>query len=236
MTHPFQFQETLLITRPEALKSVVGRETLMVCGAARGMTSVVSYTLYELGYFIGTDLQLNNYEDHAFQRAIIRFVPARKPLAQRQDLRDLIARRNAGQDRWGFKLPDAVQHVEDLPPLLRNPVVVLCIRNPVAVARSIMTRDPGVKGGLGTAMRKGLDAMSALPYLLDRAPHPAIIVDMDAVRRTPGAFVRDIIEVLDLSGDADAITGAISKQGYKPAAPRDGITFHLKAGYHTKPG
>ncbi len=56
MAEQTTFLDTMLLSNPERLRELCGRETLVVCGAPRGMTSLIAYTLYELGYFMGYEL------------------------------------------------------------------------------------------------------------------------------------------------------------------------------------
>ncbi|ETW10873.1 Lipopolysaccharide biosynthesis protein [Roseivivax marinus] len=221
----FEFTKTMLINNPEALERAIGTETLAVTGSARGMTSLVSFTLYELGYFIGHELQMHNFEDLEFQRAFPNRKVWSRPLKYRKPLRDLITARNAEHVRWGFKIPGAVGYVPELPPLLRNPVIVLCIRNPVAICRSVMTRNPQVSGGISTAYRNAKKWIPAMDFLMEHETLPSIILDMDGVQRQPKVFLREFSAALKLDGDLDDILPQISKRGYKRAESREGVRF-----------
>ena len=198
----------------------------MVCGSARGMTSLVAYVLYELNYFIGHDLQEQNFEDLDFLDTLVGYGMLPKRLARRKDLRNLIGKRNREHVRYGFKTPDAVFCLKELVPLLRDPIVVLCVRNPVATGRSIMTRNPKVKGGITQALNKAIAANSAITYLLDDAPCPSLVVNMDEAQRQPSVFLTELMTALGLEGDTEAIVRKISRKSYKSSTPREGVTFH----------
>ncbi|MFD2174128.1 hypothetical protein [Rhodobacter lacus] len=199
----------------ERLKERIGKETLVVCGAARGATSVVAYLLYEMGYFIGKDLGPRNYEDRAFARVI----PPRRflgrTLARSAAFTDLVAARNRDHARWGFKAPLACEHISELSTVLRNPVFVICVRNPLGVARSVLTREKRFTGGVFDAIHISRAYMEAIKALQKLQNAPALLINMDAAVLTPKIFLAEFSEVLNLSGDFAALEKAIRKPGYK---------------------
>lgn len=225
MPNSYSFSTAMLINNPDALEKVVGRETLVVMGSARSMTSIISFTLYELNYFIGSELQKNNFEDQEFLRAIPPGGIFKKPLSRRINLLELIKKRNAEHERWGFKLPHAVDHVQTLPTLLRNPVIALCVRNPVGVVRSIDTREPFQKGDLTGALKSAVKWIPAMQWLLEQDTLPSVIINMDEVKRKPGVFLRDFTDLMQISGERPRIREMLLRRGYKEAEPREGVTF-----------
>ena len=232
----FSFKETMLINNPEQLAARVGQETMVVCGAPRGLTSVVSYTLYECGYFIGSELVSRNYEDKAFQKILVEHILYNTHLAKagkgRHMLKDhgkfmsLVQERNATHARWGFKMPDAVNYIDELPVILRNPVIVLCVRNPLAVARSILNRRPDGPGGIAFAVEKALAANQAILTLLNETECPSVVLNMEAVKAAPMTFLKEFTELFSLNCDLASVADVIGNYGYaKTKIPREGITF-----------
>ncbi|SFD98763.1 hypothetical protein [Roseivivax sediminis] len=221
----FVFKRVSLVVNPKLLEETLGSETLICCGAARGMTSVAAYTLFEQGYFLGERLQHLNFEDVDMREAM----PPRQymwgPLSGRPDFARLVAERNATYERWGFKIPHAVDHVEELVQLLRNPVVMLCVRNPVGTGKSMVRRSETDTGGIEQITHAALRWVPALQFLIRQKNVPSIICDMDIVRRRPMAFVRDLSETLGLEGDHEAIAKTLSNAGYKKTEPKRGMTF-----------
>lgn len=209
----------LAILRPALLSARRGRETLVVCGAAQGMTSVVSFILARSGVFIGDSLDPMNHEDRAIRRMFLG--PGRQgPLAGISELTRLISARNAAHSRWGFKLPRAVNHLAELEPMLRDPVIVVCLRNPLAVMRSIRDRQiEGHERGIWLAQR-GLAAMAALHAALPRLTAPVVLCDMDAARADPQGFVTGISTALGLQNDTPALAAEIAQPGYRALTPR----------------
>jgi len=216
--------ETMIVHRQKKLDEIIGRETLCICGSPRGMTSLVAWSLYNMGYFLGEALGLDNHEDFEFMEAIP------DPSQQKHSLLDgalpgLIEKRNGTHERWGFKLPRAAFHAQELDTLLRNPVWVVCVRNPVAVAKSVLARDKNKSMDL-----RGLMAVARIPYkaidaVTAKTDSPLIIIDMDQVNRKPASFVSELGSILDLQGDFSEIWKILSSSGYKRSQPRDATRF-----------
>lgn len=221
----YRFDHTMMVVNPDKLARVVGSETLIVTGPARGMTSAVALTLYELDYFIGANLQMHNLEDQDMLRALPSREIFRRHLRYRKPFRAIVEKRNAAHSRWGFKLPRATHYISEMPELLRNPVFVLCTRNPVAVCRSVMKREPDVKGGLSAAYRNAKQWVPAMDYLMRSKAVPSLILDMDCVQRVPNVFIQEFSRALQLSGDFESIVKKISKPGYKRVKEREGVTM-----------
>jgi hypothetical protein len=211
----------MIVVRREALMHVLGGETLVICGPARGGTSIVAYALLCTGYFLGEDLGKENHEDQEILKSI----------ADASAMERIIAERNHRFQRWGFKLPDAVHHIDWLARALRNPVFLIVFRNPVATTKSILKRDPVFGGGLGfrklaTAFAHGLNDMQLGVHVL-RTSAPAILLDVDAARGAPERLVRELADLFaPHAADRliEAIAGEIGSASYKPnpgAPPRE---------------
>ena len=91
--------------------------------------------------------------------------------------------------------------------------------------RALAERSQADAGMLENVMYSSLAWVPALQFLLAQRDVPAVICDMDIVRRRPAAFVRDLKEVFRLEGDEEAIATALSSRGYKSTAPRPGMHF-----------
>lgn len=223
MADDIEINKTMIITNPSAVKRFIGSETLIVCGSERGMTSVISYTLYELDYFLGETLQFKNYEDREFFWAFNNPEFVNTPLSRRQPLRDLIKKRNSQHRRWGFKLPGVVKYIPEMEPLFRNAIFVLCIRNPASTMHSIMTKNPNVSGGIKTAYAKATQWIEPLGYIIQNQKTPSIVIDMDKVRRDPDVFLKEFTDVLQLDGDTDDILKNLKSNRYTDSKPKEGV-------------
>ncbi|WP_108260044.1 hypothetical protein [Mangrovicoccus ximenensis] len=200
------------------------------------MTSVVAYTLIRAGYFLGNDIGPHNWENKDLHKIMLRrklFIPAPEGMGLRRRTvnlacsmpgmmrRKLLARglgrflgdRNASHARRGFKIRHASEYTAELCALLRNPVPVICIRNPIATCQSIRRRNPEFPDPMRRleATMIAVDAMRKLHAL----NLPFIAVEMDAVRRNPDKFVGESCDLLKLEADREDIVRKISRPGYK---------------------
>jgi len=212
------------------------------------MTSAVAYTLHRSGYFLGDTLGELNYEDQELLRILPRrhlltkmrpdefetaspeeLIAPEPTLSEILDARGLtkfIAERNRRFRRWGFKLPHASEYCEDLLPILRNPIFVFCIRNPVATCRSLNRREQHMKNPLSRLREIQVPLLSMLRVA--RRGEPFIAVNMDEAKRRPGRFANEISETLALEASTEIrkeITVALGQPGYKRAARSDAIVF-----------
>ena len=105
------------------------RKTLVVLGAPRGGTSVVSGVLRIAGVFMGEDLG-HQHEDPAFRQEV--------PLEQKINT---IREQNAQYKVWGWKLPNTIYYLKAVFPLLRNPHLIVVYRDPFSIALSSANRD-----------------------------------------------------------------------------------------------
>ena len=205
-----EIAQTLIIMRPAELKRVLGEESLVVCGSSRGGTSIIAFVLLRLGYHLGDRLGLYNHEDEEIVAAM------KNP----RQLTAIIANRNRRLKRWGFKVPDAIHHVDWLAKSLRNPVFLVICRNPVAIAKTIMTREANSDSpshDLSKAIHHGLRYMvSGTRVLTTRAP--SILIDVDAARGAPEQLVRELARLFAPGTPEDTIAAIgrdIGTAGYK---------------------
>lgn len=225
MNPEFEILRTLTVINPRQLQSRIGNETLVVCGSPRGMTSLVAFSIYELGYFIGHHLGAKNFEDQDFLGAIPPATWLPVSLTNRKKFVDLVADRNASHTRWGFKLPRASEHIPALRKHLRNPIFVVCARNPMGIARSVQRREAQFDGTLRDLLTIGTRYIQAIELLSQDTETPSIIVNMDEASHIPAVFLQELSETLGLQGDLAAIKNRITGRGYKEGSPRDGVTF-----------
>lgn len=218
-----------ILVRPETLAERVGNETLVVCGASRGRTSVASFTLHKMGYFLGDRLSEINLEDLDFLAAIPEPKGGEGRIKSSAPTLDLIAKRNAEHARWGFKLPRVTSQLAELEPLLRNPVFMICLRNPVSVARTILRREEGAPSvAFSKLIDHGMRPFMALQSMMDEVSAPLIIADMDEAAAQPLAFVKQLAGMLGLDGPIAEIAENIAVPGYKRTILTPAELGHIK--------
>ena len=209
----------------DALDKCIGNETLVVTGAPRGMTSLVAFSLYECGYFLGESLGAKNFEDQDFVKNIRPLELSKKPLRDNGLLHDLIAKRNLEHQRWGFKLPHAGSRIGELKPLLRNPVFVICIRNPLSTAKSILKYESKRTFTASQLLEIGTRYYTSLFKIAENTDSPAILINMDSASRSPDSFLLELSAILSLPRPNNNLSRKLAIPGYKTATPRHGVTF-----------
>lgn len=200
-----------IIFRPNLLKQrIKNKHTVAIAGSSRGGTSSVSYILARAKFALGNVGDLN-YED----KDIVNIVN------NKFALRKVFIERNTAHDIWGFKVPEAGFHFDWLDIELRNPIFVYVMRNPASVARSIMNRDPiygsNIKGftdSLNHAFRYYIHFTETLK----RLQSPVILVEYEAMAKSPVEFCKDFYNCLGIAvSEADIVDIAqqLTKPGYK---------------------
>lgn len=160
-----------------------GRATFICGGAVRGGTSAVAGLMQRLGVFMGEDLG-NNYEDPAFLG---------KPIVE---MREVIQRRNAVHNVWGWKNPHVANYLDHLMPDLKNPRLVIVYRDMVATMRAHMrwhnrTSAQSAHELLLTFQRNW--------YLVDRLKLPTLLVSYEKLLLAPELFVEELADFIGVA-------------------------------------
>ena len=103
-----------------------GPRTVIVFGVTRGGTSMIAGAVRGFGISLGDNLPVNN-EDPDFTYKSLPHMKA------------AIQARNEKYQSWGWKFPMAANYMEELLPVIRNPVFVIVARD-VAATASALTR------------------------------------------------------------------------------------------------
>lgn len=210
--------DTVIVGQQQELLRIRGRETFVVTGAARGGTSVLSYVLYNAGLFIGERLGKFNHED----QDVLELSRDESSFIAR--FKNVIERRNAAHRQWGFKLPSATSSLVKALPHLRNPVLVIAVRNPLATLRTIHKRDPAFFT-FADMISYAEQANSSLSLVRDTLC-PFVLVDIDAARTAPQLFLEEFTQALGLTiADYASVTQSLMAGGYAVSQPSQGSYF-----------
>lgn len=185
----------------------LGRETLVITGSSRGGTSIPAYCMARAGIDLGDIACHPNHEDQEIVAAW-----------RAETLDAVVQERNAQKERWGFKLPDAVSILPELEAMLRDPVFIITYRNPLAIGRTVVARDPGTPdsdAGIISGIRHGLNRMMLATKYAAEMTSPVILLDVDAAKRTPYIFVSELLETMKVTCDVESIAAEIAQPGYK---------------------
>ncbi len=159
-------------------------KTVAIYGVHRGGTSMVAAVVGALGIDLGA--QGLNHEDPRFQTA------------SGEGLDALIAERNAERAVWGFKAPQTTLKLDYLESRLRNPHYICVIRNPAAVADSVMMRRGG---SAGDQLRRALRFYDKMTGLVSRTTDPLIVVNYERASADPEALVDALAGFLEVEAD-----------------------------------
>jgi hypothetical protein len=168
------------------------RYTLACCGSSRGGTSLVSYFFSHANIYMGETSDLN-FEDQEMSHLVLN--------GKKRKIIALVRKRNEAYDRWGFKLPEAAYFLQFFDGILRKPVVVFVFRNPLAVARSILLRDP-IYGkdlrGFSASLQHGLRCYQHFQEQILNLECPIVLVDFERAVNAPDRLIAELCEALYL--------------------------------------
>jgi hypothetical protein len=190
----------------ELQRRVTGPHAICICGSPRGGNSAIALFVRELGVFMGNAGSLN-HEEVELPESLGR------PEAFERRVRDY----DAEAQVWVFKAPKTTQH------LLRLEQVS---RNPVAVVRSMISWEKGVRPEWDAFVRllgRALQAYHRWVEALRELEAPVIAVDYEIVLADPATFADAFITRLGLCVDDEARPRAItsiSSPGYKRVSQR----------------
>ncbi len=168
-----------------------GPKTVLVLGMFRGGTSIVAEALHGMGVSMGREWyrpsgpgDYCNFEDAELVTALRD--------DRWDDVEALVRSRDASGEAWGFKWPDAVRHLDRLIPLLRNPHLLVVMRDPVASWQSDHAR--GHDTGIGAIRFRMLKVLECF----DQRTEPAIAISYERAKERPGEMREAIREFLQL--------------------------------------
>lgn len=158
-------------------------KTVVIVGVQRGGTSMVAGVVRELGVNLGNNLG-NNHEDPEFLTKDI------------LKLHEVISRRNASHDIWGWKMPHSSEYIADLVPDLRNPHVIVVFRNLLAMAESQMKRSETI---FERAFQFSVNRLTQVASIVNQLECPLMLVNYEQATSKPHAFIDELCTFLDLS-------------------------------------
>ena len=183
----------LALNKPASAPS---EKTVVVLGPARSGTTMVAAVLQALGIPMGEKLG-PVLEDVALSQA----VEAR----DRARLQELVARRNAAHQVWGWKRPSALELSDVWQDSFRNPYIIAVFRDPFAIAnrnRISMLSD------VFQNMERSIQQLGLLAGVVRRQQGPVLLCSYEKALVLPGTFVEAVDDFLDLRANdqwADAI-------------------------------
>jgi hypothetical protein len=188
-------------------------KTIVVLGAPRGGTSLISGILRLMGVFMGDprDRLGHQHEDPKFRADV--------PLA---DKILTIKDRNKQHPLWGWKFPSTIHFLTDVFTELRNPHIVVVYRNPFDVGLSSATR-----GGVEFTQKQlnvPINHYKKMHDVIDRVgPCPRIAYSHEAILKDADGFLSSLSEfcgiVLTDEQRAECLEFMDPNSGYKRIKP-----------------
>ncbi len=161
------------------------KATIVVLGLGRSGTSLVSQILINSGIFMGEgtsatgeDIEIANFLDNN----------------QFKELGLLIASRTEKYDYWGWKRPNTINFLDDIDPLIENPIYVCLFRDLLAISkRNEVSMGRDVLEGLGHAIR----SYTRLVNFISKTDKTCILTSFEKLKNDHEALITGLNEVLD---------------------------------------
>lgn len=192
--------------------------TVVCSGARRGGTSTLPYILSRFGLPMG-ESETDAYEDSELLRS--------RHSVER--LEEVIAKRNAANKSWGFKIPSLRRgQLGFFEAKLRNPVFLYIFRNPLQAAQSYLTQVensetfPKTRSGLAGALSDTLTSYIEFTAFMNQTRSPCLLLSMEQLQRVPVSFLEDLAARLGLDVKRSVIEDLVETlpvPGFKPRIP-----------------
>jgi hypothetical protein len=178
-----------------------GPRTVVVFGVTRGGTSMIAGAVRGFGVFLGDNLPVNN-EDPDFTYKSLPLMKAS------------ILARNEKFQSWGWKFPMAANYMEELMPVLRNPVFVIVARD-IAATASALTR--WHNRDRSAALSEALMQTQKNFMLALRWQTPTLFVSYERAVASPDVCLDELASFLDtpLTVDRSKLIDFMARGSYK---------------------
>jgi len=203
-------KETLTLFRKSMLEQkVFGNYNLIAAGTPRGGTSILGLLMKIFNFELGNNVHPDKYEDLDLHQ-----VPVEK-------WKELINKKTTEMPNWSVKYPAATRHLKLFFEACPNPVFLIIIRNPFAVAKSMIKHDKEYSSNLysyNKGLNIALDSYKEFNYQIENITAPFIVVEHEEIMKKPDLFIHELVEVLKIDTDQETIQKAIeliSVPGYK---------------------
>jgi len=167
--------------------SALPEKTVVVLGVARGGTTMVASVLQALGVFMGDKLG-PVLEDPTLSRLV--------EAHNVQQLKELVASRNAAYSLWGWKRPSALDHSEVWKGIFRNPYIIGIFRDPFVIANRNRI---SMLSEVFQSMEQSVQQLGLLVKFLREQECPVLLCSYEKVLSSPQTFVRAVDNFLDLN-------------------------------------
>ena len=187
-----------------------GQTTIVVVGVPRSGTSMVASVLKQFGIHLGDEIDSSVFEDRAIAGAIDR--------GDMDAFRSIVEDYNAGHRIWGFKRPKAFSRLDDILKELRNPRIVVTMRDCVAIA---VRNSKSVYHDETEGIRRAAQATVAAVDALEDVTCPVLMVSYEKAMSNPKKFARQLAAFCGLAPSPEMIQDVV-------AVMKNGPELYLK--------
>jgi len=157
--------------------------TFVVLGAPRGGTSLMAGAIQLLGVPMGAGRGVQ-HEDPAFN-----------PSQRVEQMIQTICERNDAFKKWGWKRPNTVYFYPDIAKVLRNPVFIFVIRNPLDIMLSACKHDRDILHQGHFRAPFGHYQKTAR-LVIEYSEIPTYLLKFESCVEKPSDCIADLIELL----------------------------------------
>lgn len=173
--------------------------TVVVVGVPRSGTSMVAAVLRQLGVHLGDEIDTSVFEDRAIADAI--------ESGDMDGFRRIVADRNARHGLWGFKRPKAFTRLDDILKELRNPRIVVTMRDCVAIA---VRNSKSVYHDEVEGVRRAAQATVAALDALEGVDAPTLMVSYEKAMSNPKKFARHLAAFCGLAPTSEQVQEVVT--------------------------
>ena len=189
------------------IKEIPQKKTLIVLGAPRGGTSMVSGLLRILGIFMGHRIE-GNHEDRDFIKW--------KRKNEKEKAIELVDERNQENDIWGVKVPGLILWMKDLEEHFRNPMYIIIYRNTFTSAISKVEKK---NVELPLALSVTQNFYSLILEFVKESQNPMLFLSYENCCDNPIEFIETLSEFIGTSPSKEVFEKCMNfinpKKGYQ---------------------
>ena len=179
--------------------------TFLIIGQARAGTSMVSKLLNELGVSMGEKIG-PVYEDNELGLFVRDLSNGLTP----SDFIQSISKRNNLHQKWGWKRPDLYSYLEVVLPNIRNPRIICCLRDVVAIsARNRIALSSGSgdeKIESVSLLNEALEVQKLIFEKIEALKIPSLLISYEKAFSLPESFLFSLAKFAGLNLEAEQQT------------------------------
>ena len=179
--------------------------TILIIGQARAGTSMVSKLLHELGVSMGKKIG-PVYEDNELGLFVRDLSNGIIPNGFLQS----ISKRNSLYQKWGWKRPDLYSYLEVVLPNIRNPRIICCLRDVVAISErnriALSSSSGSEKIDSVSLLNEALEVQKLIFQKIEAFKIPSLLISYEKAFSLPENFLLSLAKFAGLTLEAEQQT------------------------------